>query len=135
MDLRQFLIELKALIPFEFDGEIAGLKGFFDPGQIQRVLINLVKNGREASGENSEITIRVVDNRERGLVVQVRDRGRGMSQEAMQKALLPFYSTKKSGTGLGLPLCREIMESHGGTLRLQGREGGGIAVTCWFPAE
>jgi signal transduction histidine kinase len=51
-----------------------------------------------------------------------------MSPEVMKNALLPFYSTKESGTGLGLPLCREIVEAHGGALRLENRDGGGLAV-------
>ena len=56
-----------------------------------------------------------------------------MSEEVMRNALLPFYSTKQSGSGVGLPLCREIVEAHGGTLRIQSREGGGIAVSFWLP--
>jgi len=51
----------------------------------------------------------------------------------MKKALLPFYSSKISGGGLGLPLCTEILAAHGGALRLQKRPGGGTAVTCVLP--
>jgi two-component system, NtrC family, nitrogen regulation sensor histidine kinase NtrY len=63
----------------------------------------------------------------------VSDAGRGMSEEVMRQALLPFYSTKPNGSGLGLALCNEIIEAHGGRLRLQGREGGGTVVSCWVP--
>ncbi|HEX7029037.1 MAG TPA: ATP-binding protein, partial [Gammaproteobacteria bacterium] len=49
--------------------------------------------------------------------------------------LLPFYSTKKSGTGLGLSLCREIVEAHGGRLNIANRSGGGLEVTFWLPGE
>ena len=65
--------------------------------------------------------------------VSVRDRGKGMSPEVLRNALLPFYSTKKAGTGLGLALCREIVEAHGGRLSLHPREGGGLEVRCWLP--
>jgi signal transduction histidine kinase len=58
-----------------------------------------------------------------------------MDEETMKKALLPFYSTKKTGTGLGLALSREIVEGHGGTISLQSRPGGGTIVTCWLPAH
>jgi signal transduction histidine kinase len=51
----------------------------------------------------------------------------------MNRALLPFYSSKPYGSGLGLPLCKEILEAHGGGLRLQNRPGGGLVVTCWLP--
>ena len=57
----------------------------------------------------------------------------GMSDEVMKSALLPFYTSKPAGSGLGLPLCREIVEAHGGHLRLERREGGGIEVVCWLP--
>jgi signal transduction histidine kinase len=53
----------------------------------------------------------------------------------MRQALLPFYSSKPGGSGLGLPLCREIVEAHGGRLRIERRPGGGTAVICWLPGS
>ena len=55
---------------------------------------------------------------------QVLDRGAGMSEEVLRNALLPFYSTKPSGAGLGLTLCREVIEAHGGRISLANRPGG-----------
>ena len=68
-----------------------------------------------------------------GFTIEVRDRGPGFSTQALENALIPFYSTKQSGTGLGLTLCREIVEAHGGRLRIANRDGGGAAVTLWLP--
>ena len=65
--------------------------------------------------------------------VTVADRGKGMAPDVLRNALLPFFSTKKTGTGLGLALCREIVEAHGGRLSLHPRDGGGLAVRCWLP--
>jgi signal transduction histidine kinase len=79
------------------------------------------------------VTVRIDRVLDGGALVQVLDRGRGMSEEVMRKALLPFYSTKPGGTGVGLPLCREIVEAHGGRLRLQSRRGGGTVVSVWLP--
>lgn len=106
--------------------------GWFDPAQMRQVVINLLKNAHEASEAGSQVTLRV-DRTGEGTFLQVRDQGRGMNEETLAKALLPFYSTKQTGTGLGLPLCREILEAHGGKLSLQAIASGGTLVTCWLP--
>ena len=56
-----------------------------------------------------------------------------MNQAVLENALLPFYSTKRGGTGLGLALVREISEAHGGRVSLANREGGGVSVTMTLP--
>ena len=56
-----------------------------------------------------------------------------MEATVLPNALLPFYSTKRGGTGLGLALVREITEAHGGRVSLVNREGGGVAVTITIP--
>ena len=66
-------------------------------------------------------------------MVRVADHGRGMDEDVLRQALLPFYSTKQSGSGVGLPLCREIVEAHGGSLRIQSRPGLGTTVSFWLP--
>jgi signal transduction histidine kinase len=65
--------------------------------------------------------------------IEVADRGSGLSPDTLRDALLPFYSTKPTGTGLGLTLCREIVEAHGGRLSLANRPDGGARVTVWLP--
>jgi len=117
----------------EFPDRLPVRAGWFDPAQIRQVLINLFKNAVEASEGDSRISLRVDTTPEEETYLQVTDSGRGMDEETMRKALLPFYSTKKAGSGLGLPLCREIVEGHGGKLTLQSRESGGAVVTCWLP--
>lgn len=103
-----------------------------DRSQIEQALINLLKNAVEAGGPVEAVAIRLAA-AEGGYEVQVLDRGPGIPPELMSKVLLPFYSTKRTGSGLGLALCREILEAHGGSLRIEPREGGGTVVTCFLP--
>ena len=104
-----------------------------DGSQMQQVLINLVKNAHESGSAPDQVVVSVQRAGEDS-VLRVLDRGRGMSEEVMRRALVPFYSTKPGGSGLGLALSNEIVEAHGGRMRLQAREGGGTVVTCWLPA-
>jgi signal transduction histidine kinase len=67
------------------------------------------------------------------LAIEVADRGGGMTEAVMANALVPFYSTKRTGTGLGLALAREIAEAHGGRIALANREGGGLTVVLFLP--
>jgi signal transduction histidine kinase len=133
VDWADWLEPARKLYTFEVEGALPSGAGNFDPSQLQQVLINLVKNAIEASDGTPQVTVRIDRVLDGGTLVQVLDRGRGMSEEVMRKALLPFYSTKPGGTGVGLPLCREIVEAHGGRLRLQSRRGGGTVVSVWLP--
>jgi signal transduction histidine kinase len=92
-----------------------------------------LKNAAESGSPTEEIAVALERSREGAWLLHVLDRGREMDEETMRKALLPFYSSKQSGSGLGLPLCTEILTAHGGNLRLQRRPGGGMSVTCVLP--
>lgn len=105
---------------------------WFDRAQVEQLLINLLKNAKESGGEADAIEL-VVGMRGRELRIEVRDRGPGMSESVLANALLPFYSTKRSGTGLGLALAREIAEAHNGRLQLANRPGGGLSVMLTLP--
>lgn len=129
----EFLEGVRRLTPFRLEGAPPEEPGWFDPAQLQQVLINLLKNAYEAGSPAEEVTVAVHRAADGTLAVRISDRGRGMDEEILSRALLPFYSSKPSGTGLGLPLCKEILEAHGGGMRVQGRAGGGTVVTCWLP--
>lgn len=130
----EFLESVRRLSPFTLEGALPVSPGRFDPSQMQQVLINLLKNAGEAGSPEAEVRVSVHPTADGGMVVRVADRGRGMDEEVMRRALLPFYSSKTTGSGLGLALCNEILEAHGGRLRLESREGGGTVVSCWLPA-
>lgn len=131
----EFLARLQRQISFELEGTNAELRARLDPAQMEQALLNLLKNAHEASGEgdaNDDVRVRLL--RLPGWTrLEVLDRGPGMNDAVLGNALLPFYSTKRNGTGLGLALCREIVEAHGGRLSLQNRSEGGLCVAVMLP--
>jgi nitrogen fixation/metabolism regulation signal transduction histidine kinase len=131
----QPLIDALALhYPFALRGEVPALAGWFDRAQIEQVLINLLKNAHEAGGPADGVEL-AVQQGGRESRIEVADRGSGMSATVLANALLPFYSTKRAGSGLGLALAREIAEAHGGRVQLANRRGGGLAVTLVLPVR
>lgn len=100
-----------------------------DKNLIGQVLINIIRNSIEAS-ENSatkEITIEVRDcNRKTNIIII--DKGEGISKENIDRIFLPFFTTRKNGSGIGLSLSRQIIRMHGGTLTLLSESGKGTRV-------
>jgi nitrogen fixation/metabolism regulation signal transduction histidine kinase len=128
----ELLESVRLVSPFAIAEPLPAHDGVIDRTQIEQVLINLVKNAREAGSAEADIVVSVV-HRSGGSALIVEDRGRGMDDETLSHALLPFYSTKPEGTGLGLALAAEIVDAHGGNVRIARRDGGGMAITCWIP--
>jgi signal transduction histidine kinase len=106
--------------------------GVFDASQMEQVLINLLKNAAESGSAAADISLSLRELSD-GVLIEVADRGSGLSENVLRDALLPFYSTKAAGTGLGLTVCREIVDAHGGRLSLANRAEGGALVTVWLP--
>ena len=129
-----FIASLRQTVAFSGPASVPEHNGWFDPAQVQQVLINLLKNAHESGSAPADVELAVADDG-RMIRLQVLDRGGGMSETVLNNALLPFYSTKRSGTGLGLSLCREIAEAHGGRISLANRPEGGLAVSVWLPAR
>ena len=123
---------LRSQISFGLDGELPPGSVRVDVPQMEQALLNLLKNAHESGSAAEDVQLRV----RRGggvLRIEVLDRGTGMGEAVLANALVPFYSTKRSGTGLGLALAREIAEAHGGRIGLSNREGGGLQVSLVLP--
>lgn len=135
VDLGRLCHELKLQLAFNIEGELPTEPVWADEVQLQQVLINLIKNAHESGSAPEEVSLSVRRQqlREPGVLIEVNDKGPGMSPDVLSQALLPFYSTKQQGTGLGLALCREIIEAHDGRISLQNRSGGGLQVQLFLP--
>ncbi|WP_373924176.1 PAS domain-containing sensor histidine kinase [Duganella sp. CF517] len=127
-----FLARLSQQVEFALAGEPPAESCAFDAAQLEQALLNLLKNAHESGSPASEVSLEVRRLHE-AVRIDVLDRGPGMSDTVLTNALVPFYSTKRSGTGLGLALAREIAEAHGGRITLANRDGGGLAVTIILP--
>lgn len=102
-----------------------------DPDQLSQLLINLMKNAVEASSLTTPVTIQWQEY-EHGVRIQIIDAGIGLPSS--DNLFVPFYTTKSDGNGIGLFLCRQIAESHQGTLRLVDRsDAKGCVAECWLP--
>jgi signal transduction histidine kinase len=109
--------------------------------QIQQILMNLLINARQAMPSGGRVIIKLRHDAENNTVeLLVRDTGCGMAPETLRKIFEPFFSTKsgpdasgKGGTGLGLSMCRDIIEAHRGKIRVESTPGKGTAFTLKLP--
>ena len=113
-----------------------------DSGHLKQVLINLVRNGAEAIDGTGTVTLRsraarapVAGGETDAVILEVSDTGKGIPPEVEKRLFDPFFSTKETGTGLGLPIAARIVERHGGTLQYQTRLGHGTTFGVVLPRE
>jgi signal transduction histidine kinase len=105
-----------------------------DTNLLEQVLINLLVNAIEAVKEktNPKIVLSAYLSNNRKTIIKVADNGSGMPAEILEKIFIPFFSTKKSGSGIGLSLCKQIMMLHKGNIRVQSVDGEGTAFLLQF---
>jgi two-component system NtrC family sensor kinase len=112
---------------------------FIDPSQIEQVLVNLFINAIEAMPEGGKLMIVTRFIKEGGdpispwIKVKVKDNGVGIPHEHLKNIFDPFFSTKETGTGLGLPISLGIIEAHGGTIQISSQSGAGTRVIIKLP--
>jgi two-component system nitrogen regulation sensor histidine kinase NtrY len=105
-----------------------------DPNLVEQVLINLLVNAMEAVKDKQHARIVLTGYASPGnkVTLKIADNGVGMSAEILDKIFIPFFSTKKSGSGIGLSLCKQIMMLHKGNIQVQSVEGQGSAFILQF---
>jgi signal transduction histidine kinase len=146
LDLNQTIQEVLALvgdeakkksvsIQTEFGGDLAPVAG--DRVQLQQVVLNLVMNGIEAMssvGDRArELVINTRNLEPDQVQVTVEDSGTGLDPTTADKIFDPFYTTKPGGMGMGLSICRSILEAHGGRLWAEGKDGPGTSFHFTLP--
>lgn len=94
-----------------------------DPGRMRLVLLNLIRNGCEAGSPSVEILLT------KNGTIQVKDYGQGIPPERLEKIFTPFFTTKASGTGLGLSEASKVMRAHGGSITIDSKVGKGTCIT------
>ena len=105
-----------------------------DPGQLRQVLLNLVLNALDAMPQGGSIRVTLARDDDEALAIAVADRGSGLPATLGERIFDPFTTTKETGLGLGLSICKRIATAHGGTLSAANRAGGGAIFTLRLPA-
>ena len=110
-----------------------------DLQRIKQVLINLFYNAMESMANGGEFTVSTSQELYAGgqkmITLRLQDTGKGIPQEIFENIFNPFFTTKDSGTGMGLPICRKIIEAHNGTIRFENVIGKGVTVILHLPLQ
>ena len=101
--------------------------------QIKQVFINLLKNSIEAMDNRGEILLSIKEFKGKNVIIELQDTGKGISADHVERIFEPFYTTKPTGTGLGLLISEKIIREHGGTLSIQSEPGKGTTATIILP--
>ncbi len=141
IDLGEFLAELAGKLPtpvsFTAAPSAHGAAVSFDGDLLRSVIENLVRNAHESyPDDDGTRQVELALQREKAsVVIAVRDRGRGIPPELLEKVFDPFFTDKMHGSGVGLSLSRRFVEAAGGTLTLAARNGGGTEARIMLPAR
>lgn len=122
--MQPLAMKTNAMILFEFDEKVEyKINGDFN--RLMQMIINLLKNAIEAMDTNNYIVVRLVYRGKNTLQLSVEDSGKGMNAVDIENALNPFYTTKETGSGLGLMLVQSVVKEHNGALHIESEQGAG----------
>lgn len=138
ISIAELFTDLKKLFPeeeFQFEVPSPELKLNVDRAQIEQILINLLKNAREACSRKSDKKIQVKARKlsAGNTTLTISDNGEGILPDVLDKIFVPFFTTKTSGSGIGLSLCKQIMTLHEGSINVKSEVGKGSSFILTFP--
>lgn len=107
----------------------------FNRNKILQVFINLITNALDASERNSVVTLRSYQNSKKDIIFEVEDKGVGISEDAKEKIFTDFYTNKRSGTGLGLSVCKKLLEEYECDISFVSEENKGTCFKILFPKK
>jgi len=117
-------------VVLELHSSLPGLR--VDGDQIKQAFYNLIRNACQGIGTGGVMSIRT-DMDDDNVFIRFVDNGVGISPEDMANLFKPYFTTKATGSGLGLLIVRRIMREHGGEIELESQPDAGTTVTCYFP--
>jgi len=119
-------------VSMEIEGDLDFPKLRVDPTMMKRVFTNLFTNALQAMPNGGQLTIRA-SRTEEAVFISVQDTGVGIPEENLDKLFHPLFTTKPKGTGFGLPVCRRLVEAHGGSITVESKAGRGSTFTVKIP--
>lgn len=121
-------------VTFTVEVSPSELDVYADRDLLEPVLINLLRNAWQAteSADPASVTVRGRLNRRHNIVIEVADNGKGVPEDVAHKIFVPFFTTKESGSGVGLALARQVMIAHGGFIRVNANDTGGATFSLTF---
>jgi signal transduction histidine kinase len=119
-------------VKLELAGDLPPVQA--DASMLKQVFLNLVKNAAEACAGGGELIIRTEGSRKR-VTITFLDNGEGVPSDALARIFEPFFTTKRSGMGMGLAICRKIVEAHGGRIEAKNADPAGAVFTIYLPAQ
>jgi signal transduction histidine kinase len=106
-----------------------------DPEKTEIVFVNLITNAIQAMNNNGIINIRITEQKDNSVIIEVEDSGPGITDDVLPKIFDPLFTTRQVGTGLGLVSCKSIIERHGGTIDVKTEFGKGTTFIIKLPKE
>lgn len=129
----RLLNQLQDHYEFELVGQLPVLTWYLDQAQLTQLLLNLLKNAQEAGASAAGTRLQIHETA-LALTLELQDDGGGLSANVLEHALVPFFTTKPQGSGIGLTLCHDIVQAHGGKLELLPQQNG-LLVRIRFAAS